>query len=827
MAKKKSTTHSRIGKAYTAYSGSVKTNGTRMSSQDISNWVKAINAAINPKNPKRALLLDLYENIKIDGHLESVMDKRTNAVINKKLLFTEEGKDGEENEFVKNEILETPWMRKLLKLIMSSVSYGHALIELILKDGMINDVVLIPRKNVIPETGFLIQDISVPDKGAFFREETFEYHNYLIEAGETKTYGKLMTAAQYIIYKRGGFGDWAQFAEMFGSPFRVGKYNKYDDDVRARLEKSLEEMGSAPYAVVPEGASIEFHDNNSAGKSEVFKDLIDICNKEISKLYVGQTMTTEDGSSKSQSETHKEVEEDINYSDMIEVEFLLNWQFLPKIRNIGFPVPEGKISFDQTKALPIEKRIEIDLKVSEKVPYPDEYWYKTYGVPKPEAKELAEKLKLQEKKEAAEKKKIDNNLNQYTQDFIINRGLVNEFNLSDEDEQFINDFYNKKVTFSKGAFQQALNKLKEGLRDQFDVKSSYMEPDYIAGTMMELNLNQFGFNKSVAQVYELNKALKIDGSYATFRKKAITILGKFDAYLQTEYDTAIAKAQNASSYISQFKNKDTFPYWRYDTMGDERVRASHEALDGKIFSMSDAQARKLTPPLEFGCRCTRTALRKDEVNKKDVIGFDKASKILGDDLQKMKDNGFLTNPGETLEVFDLNKHYINQLPKDEVLNVNDVNYTHYGLKTFSVLRSKKSYKPLKRNPKATKETILKEFDQKKKTIDNKEVVLYKDFSSREIALDKSTLEKHLTGKYITEGVERDKIYNNIKDTLKSPDEVYLRRFKNVLQYTYLKIYEQDVMVVLVSIDKKAGMTIQTWFKNTQSEKTIRKGILIK
>ncbi|MDB0612685.1 DUF935 family protein [Tenacibaculum maritimum] len=404
MAKKKTTTHSRIGKAYTAYSGSIKTNGTRMSSQDISNWVKAINAAINPKNPKRALLYDLYDNIKIDGHLESVMDKRTNSVINKKLLFIEEGKDGEENEFMKKEILETPWMRKLLKLIMSSISYGHALIELILKDGMINDVVLIPRKNVIPETGFLIQDISVPDKGSFFRDETFEYHNYLIEAGEPKSYGKLMTAAQYVIYKRGGIGDLAQFAEVFGSPFRVGKYNKYDDDVRARLENSLEQMGSAPYAVIPEGAAIEFHDNNSSGKSEVFVSIYDICNKEISKLYVGQTMTTEDGSSKSQSETHKEVEEEINYSDMIEVEFLLNWQFLPKLRNIGFPVPEGKVSFDQTKALPIEKRIEIDLKVSEKIPYPDEYWYKTYGVPKPDAKELAEKLKLQKEKQEAEKK---------------------------------------------------------------------------------------------------------------------------------------------------------------------------------------------------------------------------------------------------------------------------------------------------------------------------------------------------------------------------------------------------------------------------------------
>ncbi|MFL0089868.1 DUF935 family protein [Tenacibaculum maritimum] len=825
MAKKKTTTHSRIGKSYTAYSGTIKTNGVRMSSQDISNWVKAINAAINPKNPKRALLYDLYDNIKVDGHLESVMDKRTNAVINKKLIFTEKGKDGQVNEFMKDQILDTPWMRKLLKLIMSSVSFGHALIELVIKDGMISDVELIPRKNVVPETGFLIQDISVPDKGTFYRDEAFEYHNYLIEAGDTKTYGKLMNAAQYIIYKRGAFGDWAQFAEMFGSPFRVGKYNKYDDDVRAKLENALEEMGTAPYAVIPEGASVEFHDNNSAGKSEVFKDLIDICNKEISKLYVGQTMTTEDGSSKSQSETHKEVEEEINYSDMIEVEFLLNWQFLPKIRNIGYPIPEGKITFDQTKALPIEKRIEIDLKVSEKIFYPDAYWYKTYGVPKPDAKELAEKLKKQE--EVAEKKKIDYNLNPQPQNIFSETPLVNTYELTDEDEQYINDFYNKKVTFSKGAFTATLDKLKKAVRDQFDVKSSYLQPDYIAGTMMEINLNQFGFNKYVAQVYELNKALDIDESYATFRKKAIAILGKFDAYLEIEYNTAIAKAQNAASYIRQYKDKQTFPYWRYDTMEDEQVRASHEALNGKTFSIDDVKARSLTPPLEFGCRCTRTALRKDQVKKNEVITFDKASKILGDDIKKMKENGFLNNPGETLEIFDLNTHYIDQISNNENLQASNINFSHYGLKTISELRDTNSYKSLKRDPKATRKTILSTFDKNKKVIDNKEVVLYKDFSSREVALEKNILEKNLVNEYLTKGYERDKIFGNLKEVLNSPDEVYLRKYKSTLQYTYVKVYDQDVMIVIVTIDKKTGMKIKSWYKNTQTEKSIRKGILIK
>ena len=32
-------------------------------------------------------------------------------------------------------------------------------------------------------------------------------------------------AAPYAIYKRGGFGDWSQWIELFGMPQRIGKYN--------------------------------------------------------------------------------------------------------------------------------------------------------------------------------------------------------------------------------------------------------------------------------------------------------------------------------------------------------------------------------------------------------------------------------------------------------------------------------------------------------------------------------------------------------------------------------------------------------------------------
>ena len=47
-----------------------------------------------------------------------------------------------------------------------------------------------------------------------------------------------------MIYKRGGFGDWAEYAEIFGMPFQVAKYNNYDEATRQELIRALEQSAT-------------------------------------------------------------------------------------------------------------------------------------------------------------------------------------------------------------------------------------------------------------------------------------------------------------------------------------------------------------------------------------------------------------------------------------------------------------------------------------------------------------------------------------------------------------------------------------------------------
>ena len=59
-------------------------------------------------------------------------------------------------------------------------------------------------------------------------------NDLIIQFGGDDDLGILLRAAPFVIYKRGGFGDWAQFVELFGMPQRIGKYSSMDEQSAGR-----------------------------------------------------------------------------------------------------------------------------------------------------------------------------------------------------------------------------------------------------------------------------------------------------------------------------------------------------------------------------------------------------------------------------------------------------------------------------------------------------------------------------------------------------------------------------------------------------------------
>ncbi len=121
--------------------------------------------------------------------------------------------------------------------------------------------------------------------------------------------------------------------------------------------------------------------------------------------------------------------------------------------------------------------------------------------------------------------------------------------------------------------------------------------------------------ESLAQSLEAGKSLaewrKDVGN--VFDKQGVTTLNSFQAELIYRTETSLAYGAGQFAKLQAVSGR--FPYWQYSTAKDERVRDSHRALEGKIFSTADSQ---YYPPLGFRCRCTAIPISKLQAEKRGI-----------------------------------------------------------------------------------------------------------------------------------------------------------------------------------------------------------------
>lgn len=372
------------------------------SSQDIASWRNAIKSFENKHNPTRTRLYDLYTDILLDGQVEATWGKRQDAILNKEFIFIKNG-DVDENI---TKLLNSYDFRLLVKNIHDTILWGYSLlfIDNIWYDDFEEtyriNFELIPRKHVHPENNLecISKEQGMATRDILYKEQPLA--DYMIWAGEATDMGLLAKAAQYVIYKRGGFGDWAQFAEMFGMPFRDCSYDDFDDHTRIKLEQAMEQWGAANFLIRPKGAEIKIHDTtNTAGSSELYDTLIKTCDAMISKTILGNTLTTEQGDkgARSLGEIHMQVQEEKTKSDERFVFSILNTKFRAILKKFGIDATGGDIWFKSPEEDwgKLKTKWEVISSIANKIPVEDDYLYEEFDIPKPDNyDELKAKIEL-------------------------------------------------------------------------------------------------------------------------------------------------------------------------------------------------------------------------------------------------------------------------------------------------------------------------------------------------------------------------------------------------------------------------------------------------
>lgn len=113
---------------------------------------------------------------------------------------------------------------------------------------------------------------------------------------------------------------WSRFLERYGSPFMVGKYDAADDDSRGILERAFSLATRLGGLVVTNDTSVELKQAAASDSGDAFEKFHDICSREISKLILGQTLSSDaqaTGLGSGVASAQSEVREDIRQFDAL------------------------------------------------------------------------------------------------------------------------------------------------------------------------------------------------------------------------------------------------------------------------------------------------------------------------------------------------------------------------------------------------------------------------------------------------------------------------------------------------------------------------------
>lgn len=354
-----------------------------MARQDIAAWRSAWQRAVNVDDPQRRLLLNIYRDTDIDLHLSGCVRQRTDYVLSRSFKLSDA--DGKGNDDA-TELLNTTWFKALMRLCLESIYWGHSLIELgapytDAKGKMQYDGVrLVPRHHVCPEHHRVLRNV-----GDHWRNG-IDYHadpytEWLIEAGEPDSLGLYLKAATQTIAKRHAMAFWDTFAEIFGMPLRVAKVNTNDQNVIDETTERMEQMGTSGVITMTTDTDIEIVENSKSDSYNVYDRRIDRADKEISKLIIGQTMTIEDGSSLSQSETHLKVFLNLVESDCDMLRDIINNQLLPRMERHGFPVSGLSFEWDYSVDYTPEQQMQYEAMIADRYEVDPQYFAEKYGMP--------------------------------------------------------------------------------------------------------------------------------------------------------------------------------------------------------------------------------------------------------------------------------------------------------------------------------------------------------------------------------------------------------------------------------------------------------------
>ncbi len=304
---------------------------------------QAVYLAKDIDRPDRKPLYSLYEKIiERDAHLRSQL--RTAHFTVQQSEFQILTNQSENKELKK--LFETSWFTDFVTYATDQEFWGHSLIEFgWLYDSKFKDIKLIDRLHVIPEFQSVILDINHDvTEGIPYGENLNNW--FLVEIGNKKDLGLLLTAIIEILFKKDARIDWAGFNEKFGMPLLSVTTDKYNETELDELEQFAANFGSNGYVIgSPETQFNIVQPQGTDNGHAKFKDTAEMCDAYISKLINGQTATSDEKSYVGSAEVQERVLNTYVKGRLSRIQRVINDKLIPFLTYHGYPLKDAKFQY--------------------------------------------------------------------------------------------------------------------------------------------------------------------------------------------------------------------------------------------------------------------------------------------------------------------------------------------------------------------------------------------------------------------------------------------------------------------------------------------------
>ena len=176
-----------------------------------------------------------------------------------------------------------------------------------------------------------------------------EFGKWILEFTGGEPLGRLNKVVPHVLMKKFAQSCWSELCEIYGIPPRVMKTNTRDQAMLGRAKTMMQQMGAAAWFIIDNNENFEWAQSVQT-KGEVYSELINLCNNEISMVISGAIIGQDTAhGNRSKDESAQDMLWQLVLADMEKVEQQWNAVVIPALTSIGFLKQGLTFEFEQAE----------------------------------------------------------------------------------------------------------------------------------------------------------------------------------------------------------------------------------------------------------------------------------------------------------------------------------------------------------------------------------------------------------------------------------------------------------------------------------------------